>query len=168
MTIIIESWTPIVKRTGVMLILARLHRLIERAALCIWAVREVGPFLGSPAANHIRPTTFSAHLRKFRMSGLSGSRRQQRAISMLSAASEKGLKTTPRGDPSSAQAGRIARPSPASTRLIAECGFNPADDRHADLVPAEQGRHSGRGRFFARSRQGNKRTPLQLAHRHGG
>ena len=87
----------------------------------VWAVREVGPFLGSPAANHIRPTTFSAHLRKFRMSGLSESRRQQRAISMLSAASEKGLKTTPRGDPSSAQAGRIARPSPASTRLIAEC-----------------------------------------------
>ena len=86
-----------------------------------WAVREVGPFLGRPAANHIRPTAFSAHLRKFRISGLSESRRQQRAISMLSAASENGLKTTPRGDPSSAQAGRIARPSPASTRLIAEC-----------------------------------------------
>ena len=47
-------------------------------------------------------------------------------------------------------------------------GFNPADDRHADLVPPLQGRHSGRDRFFARSGWGNKRTPLQLAHRHGG
>ena len=47
------------------------------------------------------------------MSGLSESRRQQTAISMLSAASEKGLKTTPRGDPSSAQAGRIAKEASA-------------------------------------------------------
>ena len=31
-------------------------------------------------------------------------------------------------------------------------GFDPAGDRHADLMAPEQGRHGGRSRFFAWSR----------------
>ena len=70
--------------------------------------------------DHVWRMTFSAHLRKCRTSGLSESRRQQTATSIASSASRNGLKTTPVGHSSSAQAGRIARPSPAKTRLSAE------------------------------------------------
>ena len=87
------------------------------------------------------------------MSGLSESRRQQTAISMVSVASMNGLKITPPRRSEFRASGQdrktFAGQHEAYRRMR---GFDPACDRHADLMAPEQGRHGGRGRFFAWSR----------------